>query len=241
MGYRYKQSPRHFKKPVYNQNRCDYCNKIIEGLPHRCKFCGESHCPEHLLPENHNCNGLKPTKSFADNINTKPSLDYSYNSSSNNYHKRNWNYHKHKNKPNFNLHMPRFKLPRINNFFMALILVVVSYFLATNFLENNLFLWLETAACFYLTFIILKPVFKWANRISMADDLSFFGLRILGGIVVFVGIYFGFSVLLASVFVRDSAPITIPLICLVLGLIFLGAFIAFRTNRRHNVVGVWRA
>lgn len=37
---------------------CDYCFKKIDGLPHRCRYCGENHCSEHLLPESHNCSGL---------------------------------------------------------------------------------------------------------------------------------------------------------------------------------------
>ena len=36
---------------------CDYCHKDIY-LPHKCKFCKEFHCSEHLLPENHECKEL---------------------------------------------------------------------------------------------------------------------------------------------------------------------------------------
>jgi hypothetical protein len=41
---------------------CDYCGKQTDGLPHTCKYCGGSHCSDHLLPENHNCEGLKEQK-----------------------------------------------------------------------------------------------------------------------------------------------------------------------------------
>lgn len=42
---------------------CDFCGKNIEGvLPHRCKYCGQTHCSEHLLPESHNCRGLERIK-----------------------------------------------------------------------------------------------------------------------------------------------------------------------------------
>jgi len=40
-------------------SRCNYCGKRISGMPHSCKFCGERHCDEHILPESHNCSGLK--------------------------------------------------------------------------------------------------------------------------------------------------------------------------------------
>lgn len=35
--------------------RCDYCKKNIDGLPHKCKYCGKTHCQNHLVPENHDC------------------------------------------------------------------------------------------------------------------------------------------------------------------------------------------
>lgn len=38
---------------------CDYCKEQIDGLPHACKYCGKIHCSNHLLPESHNCKGLK--------------------------------------------------------------------------------------------------------------------------------------------------------------------------------------
>ncbi|MBU2577155.1 MAG: hypothetical protein KKF50_05550 [Nanoarchaeota archaeon] len=40
-------------------SRCNYCGGRITGMPHSCKFCGERHCDKHILPEDHNCSGLK--------------------------------------------------------------------------------------------------------------------------------------------------------------------------------------
>lgn len=42
--------------------KCSFCGKSVEGLPHKCKFCGKIHCPKHLLPESHNCVGLEKYK-----------------------------------------------------------------------------------------------------------------------------------------------------------------------------------
>ena len=75
---------------------------------------------------------------------------------------------------------------------------------------------------------------------SAADDLAFFGLRILGGIITFVGIIL-FATTITASFTIGLAPEAIPIYCLLAGLIMLGAFIAFRTNRRHRVVGIWGA
>jgi hypothetical protein len=41
---------------------CDYCHKISDELPYRCKFCGETFCSDHRLPENHECIGLEKYK-----------------------------------------------------------------------------------------------------------------------------------------------------------------------------------
>ncbi len=38
---------------------CSYCKKKLDGLPHTCRYCGKIHCSNHLLPESHNCIGLK--------------------------------------------------------------------------------------------------------------------------------------------------------------------------------------
>lgn len=40
---------------------CEHCGKDID-LPFKCKFCGETYCDEHRLPENHDCLGLEEYK-----------------------------------------------------------------------------------------------------------------------------------------------------------------------------------
>ncbi|WP_327051553.1 rhomboid family intramembrane serine protease [Halomicrococcus gelatinilyticus] len=36
---------------------CDVCGKD-ENMPYQCRMCGDTHCAEHRLPENHSCPGL---------------------------------------------------------------------------------------------------------------------------------------------------------------------------------------
>ncbi len=36
-------------------NVCAYCGNGFTHLPHRCKYCGELYCSDHLIPENHEC------------------------------------------------------------------------------------------------------------------------------------------------------------------------------------------
>ena len=37
---------------------CAVCGKQ-ERMPFKCKFCGNTYCSEHRLPENHDCVGLE--------------------------------------------------------------------------------------------------------------------------------------------------------------------------------------
>lgn len=40
------------------ESRCEFCGKIIDGIPYRCPYCGGTFCAEHHLPPNHNCPGI---------------------------------------------------------------------------------------------------------------------------------------------------------------------------------------
>ncbi len=224
-----------------DSNRCAFCGGSLEGLPHKCRYCGKTNCSNHLLPEDHNCKGINTERKFGFKpIHFTPKETYTERSSNFRSHRPRFQQNSYRpRRPS--CRMPRMNFPRIGPFFVALIVAIASYVLAVKFIENSLFLWIEFFAFAYLTILIYRKPFKWANRVSMADDLSFFGLRILGGIVVVVGFYIGFAVLFASFFVKGSAPAAIPLSCLLFGLVALGVFIAFRTNRRHQVVGFWRA
>ena len=35
--------------------KCSHCDEVIPYLPFRCKYCGNFHCKNHRLPENHDC------------------------------------------------------------------------------------------------------------------------------------------------------------------------------------------
>ncbi|MDY6774237.1 MAG: AN1-type zinc finger protein, partial [Candidatus Nanohaloarchaea archaeon] len=40
---------------------CSECGETV-SMPFRCKFCEESFCSKHRLPENHECEGLRDYK-----------------------------------------------------------------------------------------------------------------------------------------------------------------------------------
>lgn len=233
---------RHFRKKVhghfrYNHSRnlCDFCGKSLEGLPHTCKYCGKTHCSKHLVPENHNCSGLKNIpKDFGDraryNVNAshrRENIENQYTHHTNSFNKP---YHK----------RFRVKMPKLNSFVVSIILAIATFFLAF-YVNYTLTIILEVIVWIYFSCKLYVGAFKWANRVNMGNDLAFFGLRILAGIIVLVSIYVGFVLMLSSILVKNSVPIVIPLFILLFGLIILGVFIVFRTNRRHNIVGIWRA
>jgi hypothetical protein len=42
--------------------KCEYCQKVSDELPYKCKFCSGTFCSDHRLPENHECLGLEKYK-----------------------------------------------------------------------------------------------------------------------------------------------------------------------------------
>ena len=94
-------------------NGCDFCNKSFEGLPHKCKYCGNVHCATHLLPENHNCVGLKQSKKYFNHVKStytnKSSSNhkiYNRDTTKNDYDGYDEMYHPSKTKFNFRFHNP---------------------------------------------------------------------------------------------------------------------------------------
>ncbi len=76
---------------------CDFCGKSLEGLPHRCKYCGKVHCSNHILPESHECIGLgklrkqsyfKPVKhnNYRKSITYPPKIKYESSEQNEMYH-----------------------------------------------------------------------------------------------------------------------------------------------------------
>ncbi|MHA2009728.1 MAG: AN1-type zinc finger domain-containing protein [Promethearchaeota archaeon] len=49
---------------------CYFCNKKVEDIPYRCKFCGMIFCNTHRLPENHECPfDLRKSSEVEDSLN----------------------------------------------------------------------------------------------------------------------------------------------------------------------------
>jgi len=230
-----RRTHRHKSKRKHKSHSkgCHYCGKNVFGIAHTCKYCGEKHCDGHILPEEHNCKGLKK------NFEWKAPKKRRFESHSNHSSSR-------KSQKFTRTHRPRrrkirIRAPKTNTFVKSLIVAVITLTLAYNYPQYSLLLWIEAISWVCFSYILFRRVFRWANRVSMSDDLAFFGLRILGAVITVIGVIFFFVTSLATSFSPGSAPLNIPIYSIITGLIILGAFIAFRTNRRHNVVGIWGA
>lgn len=77
---------------------------------------------------------------------------------------------------------------------------------------------------------------KRINRLDLRDDLNLWALRIVGGLMIGVGVFFG--VFMASVSAVFGEPFTLGLSILVIGLIIPGAFALFRSARRYPIVHI---
>lgn len=52
--------------------KCAFCKKETGYLPFHCKYCGNSFCSEHRLPENHNCTFEIPNREVGKKSSKKP-------------------------------------------------------------------------------------------------------------------------------------------------------------------------
>lgn len=93
----------------------------------------------------------------------------------------------------------------------------------------------------YSSFLVYRKAFRWINSQNMGNDLTFFGLKLLSGVMLFFITIFTWSFIFAFLTTPNSAIASIPFVTLLGGLWLLCLFIVFRTDRRHHIVGIWNA
>ncbi|MDD3083785.1 MAG: hypothetical protein PHP82_02070 [Candidatus ainarchaeum sp.] len=94
----------------------------------------------------------------------------------------------------------------------------------------------------YIVLMLTWLALKYINSFSMHSDLTNWGLRILGGLIGTFGIFSlmfsSFVSLFAFATKFNSWMLNLPLL-ISLCIIIIGAFMAFRSNRRYPMIGVW--
>jgi len=89
------------------------------------------------------------------------------------------------------------------------------------------------------SFFLYRRVFHYINSVDMSDDLKYWAMRIGGAIITLIGLFFAFPFLFTAVLFRYE-PFTMGIAIVIGSLAVLGAFIAFRTNRRYTHIYVNR-
>jgi hypothetical protein len=132
--------------------KCNYCGKVINGLPWTCRRCEKTFCGEHRLPENHKCENTKDIKFSQPSTKNKSNRYKTYKSHNEDYEmynpkrKSSHNYHKNFTSKNF---LNRYIYPRIQNnikpyltqfFYIFLIGLVLNYVYYQTFSLNYLFI-----------------------------------------------------------------------------------------------------
>jgi len=115
-----------------------------------------------------------------------------------------------------------------------LILVIVSVaiaYLAFQF-NSKILKFLNITSWCLLSFYLYKDIFGLINLLDMSNDLLLLVLRIVGGIIGFIGLVIGgtsFFVALAM----NTDPLSMGVSIIFFGLGFLGIFMVFRSKRRY--------
>ena len=132
------------KRKTYS-NGCHYCGANIFGMPHYCKFCGKKHCDKHLLPEDHKCPDLK-TGTGWDVSRTSHHKSHSHPLISRSSHRSRSFSERHHPRSRRSFRVPRIRMPRINIFFKALIVALITLALAYYYSQYTILLWIEAVA-----------------------------------------------------------------------------------------------
>ena len=224
---RRRRKPRRWKKPSQG-NVCRHCGRSIRIMPYICRYCGGSFCPDHRLPENHDCERLK-------RISHVPP------------------------KRRKGIKVPRPRIPRLRmprrgrKLFPMLGLIFLIFAVEWRFAEHLVFPTYYLLAGITPCWITYK-LFIRASRIRAHSDMGIFGLKLLAGLAVLVGLfmimfpmmwpllYFLLMPLQAlttlSTLSIDPLFIGLEIFMVVqgFGLMLLGGFIYFKYMRRAGII-----
>ena len=111
---------------------------------------------------------------------------------------------------------------------VSLVLVFIAFYV-----KNGFFKFLNIVSWVILSFYLYKDIFALINLLDMSNDFLLWILRIIGGIVGSIGLFFG-GIMFFGGLMLNADPLTMGLGTVFFGLGFLGAFMMFRSNRRYG-------
>ncbi|MDD5416517.1 MAG: hypothetical protein PHU12_00915 [Candidatus Aenigmarchaeota archaeon] len=230
------QKRRYRKRQKYTHCYFKQDDNHSGGLLHECKFCHKYYCSNHTLPENHECFGLKKYKNMVKDVGfagiyRQPSIEksehkrYGLKSQIERHHEQHRKIDLHKLKRLFRGRM------------LILILGIVAFvfsYIASYYSSVELFGWINTILWLVFAFYLYSGAFHYTNSLDMSNDLAMWVSRIIGGVIAFFGLYFGFALLVAnSLFMGGTNALSVGIAIIFLGLGLLGIFMLFRTKRRY--------
>ena len=109
---------------------------------------------------------------------------------------------------------------------------IVLSFIAFTY-QNGFLKFLNIVSWIILTFYVYKDIFGLINLLDMSNDFLLWILRIIGGIIGFIGLFFG-GIMFFTGLVFNADPVTMGLGIVFFGMGFLGAFMVFRSRRRYG-------
>jgi hypothetical protein len=208
--------------------------------PFVCNYCGLRFCPEHRLPEEHDCNRLPKKKSFWYQRQHQREQRHEEDRERRNLPLLQYDY---KNlKPLTNKQIKKHPLA------MTYIIAVVGFFLSLTFWGLYPLQALE-----YLTYafellgiiVFFYFLFRMMDRISLHSDMRLWGLRILAGIITLFGFLMFFTgifeVFYLSIAFNQSLQIMVNITIIFfdflgMGFMLLGSYLIFKFMRRSGII-----
>lgn len=88
-------------------------------------------------------------------------------------------------------------------------------------------------------FFVYSGAFGYVNNLDLSNDLTYWVMRIVGGLIGVIGLFFGGLFFFAGL-ASNMDPISIGIGILLLGLFLLAAFIELRGKRRATGLYIWK-
>jgi hypothetical protein len=244
---------------------CNECGEELDSLiPFKCKYCGLHYCKHHRLPENHNCVNLpsrrplisQPDKPLAEpkkyrKTGTYPEIEenkiYETNSEPESNIIKKEKPKKTKKVKRHRRSSYKIRLSNLTKIFLASLILFVILHLTLLYISTSE-LWIIYIVVLCITEVtgLFLLLFK-LDRISTHSTLRLWGLRILAGLILFVGLWLLLMIWISSLFITmfypfmDIDPLVnflsiMPFLIPGLGLMGIGAYLEFRFRRESGLI-----
>ncbi|MCK4364569.1 MAG: hypothetical protein KAW45_00805 [Thermoplasmatales archaeon] len=248
---------------------CNQCGEEVDSLlPFKCRYCGLHYCKHHHLPENHNCVNLpsrrplikqpdKPLIKSEESDVTEPLPEVEdekepeiKNESEADLNIKIIDQEKPKKSKKVKRYRSRKYNIRISNlakiFLASLILFIILHLILPSAPLREVWMLYIIVLCVTEVTGLLLLLFN-LDRISIHTTLRLWGLRILAGIILFIGLWFLVMLWISSMFYMifypfiDVDPLIdflsiLPFLIPGFGLMGIGGYLEFKFRRESGLI-----